>query len=274
MVAGYLIIILNVLVSYLGISSRSFFDRYKLNVDEILLRKDYKRLITSGFLHVNWMHLFFNMLALYFFMGNIENSLGEFRFLIIYFSSLAGGSLLALFIHRNHGDYSCVGASGAACGLIFATIALYPGFHIGLFFLPISIPGWLFGILFVLITINAIRYKANNVGNEAHLGGALLGMTVALLMEPVAFTENYPAILLIVVPVLLFLFLVITKPHFLIVENLFPSKDKDFYSIDQKYNLDRSKRQQELDSILDKINRRGIKSLTREEKNKLDEYSK
>jgi membrane associated rhomboid family serine protease len=274
MIAGYLLIILNIVVSYRGIRSESFFDRYKLEVDYLLIHKDYKRLVTSGFLHVNWMHLFFNMLALYFFMGIIESSLGEIRFLIIYFSGLIGGSLLALYIHRNHADYSCVGASGATCGLIFAAIALFPGYHIGFFFLPISLPGWLFGILFVLVTINAIKYRATNVGNEAHLGGALLGMAAALLMEPAAFAENYIVILIIALPVLVFIYLVVAKPHILIVDNLFSSKDKDFYSIDQKYNVEKSKRQQEIDSILDKINRRGIKSLTKEEKEKLDQYSK
>jgi membrane associated rhomboid family serine protease len=71
--------------------------------------------------------------------------MGEIRFLIIYFSGLVGGHLLALYIHRNHGDYRSAGASGAVCGVMFAAIALFPGFGIGLFILPFSLPGWLYG---------------------------------------------------------------------------------------------------------------------------------
>jgi membrane associated rhomboid family serine protease len=160
-------------------------------VEKILVEKDYKRIVTAGFLHLSWMHLLFNMLTLYFFMGIIENTLREVRFIIIYFSGLVGGHLFALYIHRNHPDYRSAGASGAICGIMFAAIALFPGFSIGLFILPFSLPGWLYGLAFILFSIHGIKTKAGNTGNEAHLGGALSGMTVALIMEPAAISQNY-----------------------------------------------------------------------------------
>ena len=138
-----IIIIANLIVSYKGFSDRNFYARYSFEVEKILIYKDYKRLITSGFLHVNWMHLIFNMLALYFFSGSLESYIGPVYYLIIYFSSLIGGELLSLFIHKNQGDYGSVGASGAISGIIFASIALFPGMRIGMLFLPISLPAWL-----------------------------------------------------------------------------------------------------------------------------------
>src|SRR3954470_20520606 len=105
------IIIANIIVSYRGFNDHEFFARYSFEVEKITLYKDYKRLVTSGFLHVNWMHLIFNMLALYFFSGSLELYLGAVKFLLIYFLSLIGGDLLSLFIHRNDPDYDSVGAS-------------------------------------------------------------------------------------------------------------------------------------------------------------------
>ncbi|HVV03598.1 MAG TPA: rhomboid family intramembrane serine protease, partial [Puia sp.] len=109
----FLLIIANILVSYKGLTNRRFFEGYEFQVDRILMNKDYRRLVTSGFLHVSWTHLLFNMFSLYFFSGPVESGLGPLGFLLVYFVSLIGGNLLTLFIHRRHGDYSSVGASGA-----------------------------------------------------------------------------------------------------------------------------------------------------------------
>src|SRR5205085_7101779 len=120
------IILANGLVSYQGLRNYHYFDKYSFQVDEILLGKDYKRLVTSGFLHVSWTHLIFNMITFYCFSYGLEATLGATKFLMIYFGSLLGGNLLSLFIHRHHHDYSAVGASGAISGLVFASIALFP----------------------------------------------------------------------------------------------------------------------------------------------------
>lgn len=274
-VISIVLIIANVVFSYKGFTNQTFFDGYKFEVDRILINKDYKRLITSGFLHVGWTHLIFNMLSLYFFSGMIEQSLGGVPFLMIYFSSLVGGDLLALFVHRNHGDYSAVGASGAVCGIIFASIALFPGMNIGFFGIPISIPAWLYGVLYVLFSIYGIRSQRDNIGHEAHLGGALIGMLVALCMVPSAFSENYIAILFISIPAIAFIMLIIAKPHFLFIDNFFFKKqEKNFYSVDHKYNQERKNRQLEIDRILEKISKSGINSLSKKEKQMLDDYSK
>src|SRR5579872_1939094 len=205
----FILIVAIVVFSYKGFNNRRFFERYKFRVDNILLYKDYKRLVTSGFLHINWMHLFFNVLSLYFFSGAVLSTLGALEFLVIYFASLVGGGLLSLLIHRNHGDYSSVGASGAVCGVMFASVALYPQMHISLWPLPFGIPSWMYALLFVGFSIYGIRSKKDNIGHDAHLGGALVGMVLALVMHPAAFAENYGTILLILIPVVVFVYIII-----------------------------------------------------------------
>jgi membrane associated rhomboid family serine protease len=273
-IISLLLVIANVVFSYKGFTNQSFFDGYKFEVDKILVNKDYKRLITSGFLHVNWTHLIFNMISLVFFSASIESYLGSLPFLIIYMAGLLGGNLLSLFVHRHHGDYSAAGASGAVCGVIFSFIALFPGTAISFFLLPFSIPGWIYGVVYVLYSIYGIRSKKDNIGHDAHLGGALIGMTTALLMQPSAFSENTLTILIIAIPAIAFICLIILKPHFLLIDNFFYRTHHHYYDVDHKYNYNKTSKQAEVDRILDKIGKSGISSLSRKEKQILEQYSR
>jgi membrane associated rhomboid family serine protease len=268
-----IIIIVNTTFSYKGFTNGIFFDGYKFEVDKILINKDYKRLISSGFLHVSWPHLIFNMFSLYAFSGSIEANLGSLPFLVIYFVSLLGGGLFSLYVHRQHGDYSLVGASGAVCGIIFASIALFPGMGVGFFGLPFFIPGWLYGILYVAYSIYGIRSKKDNIGHEAHLGGALIGMIAALIIEPAAFIGNYITILIIALPTIAFIYLIITRPQLLLIDNFYFKAHKNHYSVDHKYNEDNNIQQKKIDNILEKINKKGMNSLSKKEKEQLKQYA-
>jgi membrane associated rhomboid family serine protease len=267
-IAGFILIIVNVLVSYKGLTEPGFLERYAFDVDEILIHKDYKRLVTSGFLHISWTHLFLNMLTLYAFSSGVENILGVVSFLVIYFASLVGGDLLALFIHRNHGDYTSVGASGAISGIIFASIAIFPGMELSLFGLHAFIPAWLYGLLYVLYSIYGIQSQRDNIGHGAHLGGGIVGMLVAIAIYPISLRINYIPILLIVIPAAIFMYLIISKPRYLIVGN-FSQNPKGFRTVEDKYNQSKLEREKELDRLLDRINRKGMEGLTPEEKDRL-----
>jgi len=265
---SWIIIIVTGLISYRGFNDHFFFEKYEFSVEKIRLYKDYKRLVTSGFLHVNWMHLIFNMLGVYFFAPLLIGQLHWYGFLLVYFASMVGGDLLSLMIYKNKGDYTSVGASGAVMGGIFATIALDPS--IPIWFLP----GWLFGLLYIGLTIYGVRSKKDNIGHEAHLGGAMIGMLVAIALQPTALIENWKTILIIALPTLTFIYLIITRPHILLIDNLFFKTHQNHYTVDHKYNENRYNQQQEIDRILDKINKRGINSLSQKEKQMLREYSK
>ena len=271
---SFFLIFANIIISYNGFTNTRFFDDYKFEIDKILKRKEYIRLISSGFLHTGWTHLIINIISIYVFSATLNAQFGWFGFLLIYLVSLIGGNLLTLYIHRNHWDYSGVGASGAVCGIMFAAIAVFPGMNIGLLFLPISLPAWIFGLAYVLYTIYGIKSDNDNIGHAAHLGGALLGMITALLLLPSAIVTNYITILLIMVPVLIFMYIIIYRPAFLLINNYSKAPTKKYYSIEHKYHEERVAKQKEIDGILEKINKRGVNSLTKSEKERLDEYAR
>jgi membrane associated rhomboid family serine protease len=273
-IATLLLIIITCFVTYKGLRNHRFFEQYSFEIDRIFINKEYTRMITSGFLHVSWIHLIVNMLSLYFFSDALEMQMGLLNFLLIYFGSLLGGNVFSLIVHKNHGSYSAVGASGAVSGIIFAAIALFPGFGISFFGIPFSVPAWLYGIAFVLFTIYGIRSSKNNIGHEAHLGGALAGLIIGIVMEPSSLVYNYPAILLILIPSVIFIYIILTKPGFLYVDNYFHKEQKNFYSIEHRYNAEKVDLQRKVDLILEKIHRKGLGSLSKKEKEILEEYSR
>lgn len=274
-IASIIIILITIVASYRGFKEYGLINNYAFDVDKILIRKEYNRLFSSGFFHTGPWHLGFNMLTLYFFGDEIESFLGIFPFILIYFLSLLGGSLFSLYIHRNHGDYTAVGASGAVSGIIFASIALLPGMKLGLLFLPpeLSLPAWAFGLIYVLYTIFGIKTGHGNIGHAAHLGGGLTGLILALIFEPSAISINAFPILCLLIPSTIFIFILIMKPEWLLVGNPF-KESKGFQTIEDKYYEKKRAKEYELDDLLDKISRSGIDSLSKEEKDRLDELSK
>ncbi len=262
---GTLLLLLNILISYRGFVNRPFFDAYKFEVDGILLHKEYKRLVSSGFLHANWLHLIFNMIALNSFCDGLSWRAGEVQVILIYFAALLGGNLLALYLHRNHGDYSAIGASGAVSGVVFACVALDPGIRISILLLP-DMPGWFFGILYVLYSIYGVRSQSDNIGHEAHLGGALVGLLAAVALNPEALRDNGLTIAAIALPAFAFLIWIVKKPEVLLLGGHKPAKPEKFYTLDDRYNAQKTARQQEMDRILEKIHKKGYESLTKEER--------
>ncbi|WP_299255440.1 rhomboid family intramembrane serine protease [uncultured Cytophaga sp.] len=272
-IIALILILINLLVTYQGLRSQVFFDRFKFEVDRILIHKEYKRIVTSGFLHVGWMHFASNMYTLYAFSGSIENYLGIIPFILIYFASLIGSSLFSLFVHRNHGDYTAVGASGAVSGIVFASIVLFPGMGIGFLFLPIHIPAWLFGLVYVVYTIYGVKSKRDNIGHEAHLGGLVIGVLIALMLQPSAIITNTFTVLAILLPAIGFIAFVLLKPQALLIDNLYFKNHDQHLTMDHRYNQAKASKQKEIDTILDKISNKGMSSLSEKEKRALEEYS-
>jgi hypothetical protein len=136
------------------------------------------------------------------------------------------------------------------------------------------VPAWLYGIAFVLYTIYGIRSPKNNIGHEAHLGGALAGLIIAIIMEPSSLVYNYLTILIILVPSVIFIYFIISKPEFLSIDNYFHKEQQNFYSIEDRYNAEKADVQRKVDMILEKIHRKGMGSLSKKEKEILEEYSR
>lgn len=139
-------------------------------------------------------------------------------------------------------------------------------------FIPYSIPGWVFGVLYILYTIYGIQAKRDNIGHEAHLGGALVGILIAIIMRPEVLTHNYLTILSMAIPIGIFLYLIVTKPEILLVQHSTPKVYH--YDVDHKYNEKKANEAKNVDAILKKIKKTGMDSLTQKELDTLDEYSK
>lgn len=115
------------------------------------------------------------MLTLYFFANVVIQDLGAFKFILVYVASLIIGSLFSLFFHKNEYHYSAVGASGAVTGILYSAILLYPNMSLYLFFIPIPIPAYIFGIVYLLYSIYGMKSRIGNIGHTAHFGGAVGG---------------------------------------------------------------------------------------------------
>ena len=204
-IATIAIISANVLVSLKGFNDTSFFERYKFGIGFIKSgQKD--RMLSSGFLHVDFSHLLFNMLTLYFFANVVISWLGPDKFLLIYFISLIGGSLLALFFHKDEPYYSAVGASGAVTGILYAAILLQPNMRLGIMFIPIPLPAYVVGIGYLLYSIYGMKSRLGNIGHTAHFGGAIGGYVTTLLFMPdLIFIDTIMVVLLAVPIIILFI---------------------------------------------------------------------
>ncbi len=196
------LIAINVVISFKGFDDLSFFRKYQFHVGSIRSGEQI-RMISSGFLHADIGHLAFNMLSLYFFAPVVYGILNNFSFVLIYFSSLIFGSLLTMIFHKNEYSYSAVGASGAVMGIIYSAILLDPSLDIYFFFIPIPIPGYLFGIGYLLYSIYGMKAKNDNIGHTAHFGGAIGGYLFTIMKKPSLLVDNTFMVVVLAIPILI-----------------------------------------------------------------------
>ena len=196
------IIVANVIMSFKGFEDRGFFERFKFNVGSIK-RGEQIRMLSSGFLHADLTHLLFNMFTLYFFADAVVMKILSFNFIVIYFASLIFGNLLSLYFHKDESWYSAIGASGAVTGILYAAILLRPDMNLYMYFIPIPIPGYVFGIGYLLYSIYGMKKRIGNIGHDAHFGGAVGGYVVTLIMMPSLFTTNLGYVGLLAIPIII-----------------------------------------------------------------------
>lgn len=196
------IIAINIIISYKGFQDMAFFRRYEFHIGSIRAGEQF-RMFSSAFLHADIAHLAFNMLTLYFFAPVVVGYLGTVSFGIIYLGSLIFGSLLTLYFHKNDYSYRAIGASGAVTGVLYSAILLQPDMSLYLFFIPIPIPAYIFGICYLLYSIYGMRAKNDNIGHTAHFGGAVGGYVITLCKAPDLFSDNLLMVILLAVPIII-----------------------------------------------------------------------
>ncbi|TXD83106.1 rhomboid family intramembrane serine protease [Subsaximicrobium wynnwilliamsii] len=196
------IIAANALISYKGFNDYGFFEKYKFNVGRIRAGEQF-RMFSSGFLHADTTHLLFNMLTLFFFADRVIFFVGSVNFLVIYVASLLLGSVLSFYFHKEESQYSAVGASGAVTGILYAAILLDPRMSLYMFFIPIPIPAYVFGIGYLLYSIYGMKNRVGNIGHDAHFGGAIGGFVITLIMVPSLFQTDLLMVGLLSVPIII-----------------------------------------------------------------------
>ena len=194
------IIAVTVLISYKGFNDLSFFRKFEFHVGSIQ-KGEQIRMISSGFLHVDMGHLFFNMVTLWFFAPLVLAYLGNWTFVLVYMGSLIFGNLLTLLFNKNNYSYRAVGASGAVTGVLYSAILLQPDMMLGLFFV-IPIPAYLFGILYLLYSIYGMKSKNDNIGHSAHFGGAVGGYVITLIEQPQLLVDHTVMVVLLTIPII------------------------------------------------------------------------
>jgi membrane associated rhomboid family serine protease len=264
----WLVIGVTCVVSFLGFQSRDVEEKYIFDPERILAGKEYYRLVTASFLHGGWGHLALNMVSLYSFGTLIELFLGKASFLLIYFGAVVGGDLLSLYVHRHH-EYRAYGASGGVCGIIFAHVLLFPGARMSGFYLPLAIPGWLYAIGFLVGSFYALKAGRDNVGHDAHLGGAIIGLLITAALEPWAMRANRKVFATVLTAAVLLLVYLWVNPLFLPATGFLrrlPGSRK------RRARMPKHKRETlAVDAILEKVAASGIQSLTPEERTLLEE---
>ncbi|MCC2590256.1 rhomboid family intramembrane serine protease [Chryseobacterium sp. MFBS3-17] len=181
-----LVIAVTAVISFVAFNNHTLFEKYKFNVGAIRRDKEYIRLLSAGFLHADLMHLLFNMITLYFFGPIVLQAFGVAGFLAVYFGSVILGNVFSLYLYQNQSWYSAIGASGGVSGILFAAIAVYPHLELYLFFIPIPIKGYIFGVLYFGYSVYMMLNprQGDNIGHAAHLGGAFFGLVYAVATMP------------------------------------------------------------------------------------------
>ena len=157
----------------------------------IVLDHQYYRLVTSMFLHGDFLHILFNMWGLFIFGRDIESSVGSGRFTLLYFlSGIVGGMAYVFYMLTYAAEYDpraafvpAIGASGAVFGVMGSFAVLYPRRPVAFFFyfLPIIAPAFVAITLMGLIqTLLALALPFSSIAYTAHVGGLAVGMLMGL----------------------------------------------------------------------------------------------
>jgi membrane associated rhomboid family serine protease len=149
----------------------------------------YYSLLTSGFIHADMGHLFFNMLTLFFFGSALENyyevyfDTSGLWVAALFLSAVVVSSLPSVYKHKGDRGYATLGASGGVEAIIFASILINPMSDICLYF-ALCLPGFVVGILYLGYSYYQSKNGQDYINHDAHLTGALYGLVWQSIMTP------------------------------------------------------------------------------------------
>lgn len=186
-----ILVIGTILVSIAAFNDQRLFARLLFEPFVIHARRQWYRFVSHAVVHANWGHLLVNMFVLYFFGRNVEMLFALvtgrpaiLHFILLYVGGVVFSSLPSYRKHRFDPSYRAVGASGGVSAVLFAQVLLLPTRTITLLFLPIPMPAWVFGGLYLVYSWFMDKRGGDNVAHDAHFYGALYGVLFTAAMDP------------------------------------------------------------------------------------------
>ncbi len=187
----YIIIILTVVVSLNAFKDQNLLEKYIYSPYKAKHNNQYYRILSHLLIHGDTTHLIFNMLSLYFlgnvleqqFMNEYGTVSGELHFIVLYILGGVFATLIPYMRNQDNIHYRSLGASGAVSAIIFAAIIWNPTMQLGLLFIPIPIPAYIFGPLYLAFEYWADRKGGTGIAHDAHIGGAIFGVLYVLIIN-------------------------------------------------------------------------------------------
>ncbi|WP_065218710.1 MULTISPECIES: rhomboid family intramembrane serine protease [Butyricimonas] len=184
----YAILIATVVVSIACFSNGSLFNKLSYSPYRMVHANEWYRIISHGFVHADWVHLFVNMFTFLSFGQYVEKAFSYMgfsggSFILLYFGGMIAASLYDLWKYRDNRYYTSIGASGAVSAVLFTAIFLNPWDKIYLF-AAIPIPGIVFGFVYLWYCQYMAKRGGDNINHNAHFYGAVYGFVFPILLEP------------------------------------------------------------------------------------------
>jgi len=190
----YIIIIFTSLFSFLALQDRNLMNRFIMYPYAVKHNKEWWRFISSGFLHADYMHLFFNMFVLYSFglvliqyFEYLFEGLAIYYFLVLYIGAIIVSDLSSYIKYHESPSYRSLGASGAVSAVLFAFILINPMSQVLVFFIPM--PGVLMGVIYLGYSWYMAKQGGDRINHDAHFYGALFGFLFPVLLKPELFLD-------------------------------------------------------------------------------------
>lgn len=184
-----ILILLNIGASFYAWNNKNMYNKWMMNPYRIYHNNQYYRFITSGFIHGDWMHLFFNMFAFYSFGEALEyylymytGTMTQFYFYGIYMVALIVSDIPTYLKNKDNEHYNSLGASGAVAAIIFACVVISPLSKISIYFIPI--PAFIFGFLYLGYSYYSSKKSLGGINHDAHFYGAIFGVVSIGIIHP------------------------------------------------------------------------------------------
>ena len=193
-----IIVVITCIVSFVAFSNQKIINDLIFYPPAITNDKQWYRFFSCGLIHADIAHLAFNMIALYMFGELVENAfkqifggIGTVIYALLYITSLAASLLPTYKQEKDNYQYRSLGASGAVSAVVFAGIFLFPLQKIGLMFIPVMIPGFIFGPIYLFVSAYLSKRGGSNINHSAHIWGALYGVAF-LIITALALSDFNP----------------------------------------------------------------------------------